>query len=591
MKNFYLFNLVFLSVLISSTILSAQNLSITFNAALSTDLPAGETVCVYLLEREGTGGETVFPLTETSPGNWLATLQFDDNWLALGVTYHYKYCRNYIFNGADEVVNGDETAYRSFTMNSNDTQVNDSIVEWRWWPNDGVVQSINTDAYVTTPPSSLPDDTFQCGVELPDFWDHEFIHSVGATLDRIINSVKADYVEYNPIPEITQFYPKPIIDMHGNNSTPDDDLIQIITEAKSRGLKVYLDPYPWALNVQDNSPNSHSAEWWNAYEQQWRPIILYYAQISEQYGVNVLTFNMWPNRWNVTQDEAAIIEPLAEQLLKDVKQIYSGKIAVEFVPWGPNMDIYGMGDYLKFNIAAFWPYKLSTSFDPTVAEMVANLNTGFDELYTEGPQKWGKPILLSQISASSYNGTVLNQPDWETVSNWLPNDPDVEIDLQEQADVYEAFMEDITQRDWIAGCYSFGYLYQNSIDKEVSIRAKPAEDVLAKWYHWINPNGVTGVDEKQNIPKGFALYQNYPNPFNPSTIINYSIPVNGFVSLNVFNTLGQKIADLVNDKEPAGNYEISFDAQHLTSGIYFYRLSVSSKAKSFTQTKKMIVLK
>ena len=103
---------------------------------------------------------------------------------------------------------------------------------------------------------------------------------------------------------------------------------------------------------------------------------------------------------------------------------------------------------------------------------------------------------------------------------------------------------------------------------------------------------ITDVKEQaKTIPEKYFLSQNYPNPFNPTTIINYSIPVNGFVSLNVFNVLAQKVADLVNDKEPAGNYEISFDAQDLTSGIYFYRLSVISKAKSFTKTKKMILLK
>jgi hypothetical protein len=85
----------------------------------------------------------------------------------------------------------------------------------------------------------------------------------------------------------------------------------------------------------------------------------------------------------------------------------------------------------------------------------------------------------------------------------------------------------------------------------------------------------------------FALEQNYPNPFNPSTVISYQIPVNGTVSLNVYDVLGTKIASLVNEEKPAGNYEVDFDAAALSSGIYFYKL----QAGSFVETRKMILLK
>jgi hypothetical protein len=84
------------------------------------------------------------------------------------------------------------------------------------------------------------------------------------------------------------------------------------------------------------------------------------------------------------------------------------------------------------------------------------------------------------------------------------------------------------------------------------------------------------------------LKQNYPNPFNPSTIIEYSIASsNELVSLKVFDVLGNEIANLVNEKKPAGNYEATFNAQNIPAGVYFYRL----KAGSFDQTRKMILIK
>ncbi|MBN8546470.1 MAG: T9SS type A sorting domain-containing protein [Ignavibacteria bacterium] len=88
-------------------------------------------------------------------------------------------------------------------------------------------------------------------------------------------------------------------------------------------------------------------------------------------------------------------------------------------------------------------------------------------------------------------------------------------------------------------------------------------------------------------PTTFALYQNYPNPFNPSTMIRFSMPVNGNVALNVFNTLGEKVATLLNGQLEAGYHEVSFDAQNLPSGLYFYEI----KAGDFSSIKKMILIK
>ena len=109
-------------------------------------------------------------------------------------------------------------------------------------------------------------------------------------------------------------------------------------------------------------------------------------------------------------------------------------------------------------------------------------------------------------------------------------------------------------------------------------------------------NAATSVEEKGNdiSPSEYILSQNYPNPFNPSTNIKYTIPnvslsgVEGSrVQLKVYDVLGNEIATLVNEYKPAGSYEVEFDAENLSSGIYFYKL----QSGSFTQTKKMILLR
>ncbi|MCZ7609893.1 MAG: YCF48-related protein [Ignavibacterium sp.] len=101
---------------------------------------------------------------------------------------------------------------------------------------------------------------------------------------------------------------------------------------------------------------------------------------------------------------------------------------------------------------------------------------------------------------------------------------------------------------------------------------------------------VTNLTDLENtiiLPFEFSLSQNYPNPFNPSTTINYEIPSQQFVSLKVYDVLGNEVAILVNEDRSAGSYEINFDASNLSSGIYFYQL----KTSEFIQTKKMIYLR
>ena len=86
----------------------------------------------------------------------------------------------------------------------------------------------------------------------------------------------------------------------------------------------------------------------------------------------------------------------------------------------------------------------------------------------------------------------------------------------------------------------------------------------------------------------FSLEQNYPNPFNPTTEIRYSIPNNSFVTLKVYNAIGQIVAELVNNEyKESGSHNVVFDGSNLASGIYFYKL----EAANFVDTRKMVLVK
>ena len=99
-------------------------------------------------------------------------------------------------------------------------------------------------------------------------------------------------------------------------------------------------------------------------------------------------------------------------------------------------------------------------------------------------------------------------------------------------------------------------------------------------------NTITSAEENF-LPSEFILYQNYPNPFNPTTILSFVIRHVSFVSLKIYDVLGNEISTLVNEEKPAGEYEINFIADNLPSGIYFYQL----KSGNYSETKSMILLK
>lgn len=91
-----------------------------------------------------------------------------------------------------------------------------------------------------------------------------------------------------------------------------------------------------------------------------------------------------------------------------------------------------------------------------------------------------------------------------------------------------------------------------------------------------------------DIPVRFSLSQNYPNPFNPTTSIRYEVPKTADVKMEVFSTIGAKVAVLLSDRKSAGSYTIRFEASHLASGMYFYRFTADGKVIS---TQKMLLIK
>ena len=110
------------------------------------------------------------------------------------------------------------------------------------------------------------------------------------------------------------------------------------------------------------------------------------------------------------------------------------------------------------------------------------------------------------------------------------------------------------------------------------------------------PDFVTNIAHQYNqVPTRFALQQNYPNPFNPATTIAFSLPQSGFVTVKVYNLLGEEVANLLEAHKPAGRHAVNFDASTLASGLYYYTLTAgdpsTGSGQAFKQSRKMLLLR
>lgn len=150
--------------------------------------------------------------------------------------------------------------------------------------------------------------------------------------------------------------------------------------------------------------------------------------------------------------------------------------------------------------------------------------------------------------------------------------------------------------EWNCGHLGYMRWWYNHLPRYEGVTA----GVLNNWWHYMidyeeavnlanNTTPIVKIQDNisKQIPSGYFLDKNYPNPFNPTTTISFSLPRAGTVKLKVFNILGREVATLVDKWMMAGRHAVQFDANELSSGVYFYRLSTGN----FQETKKMLLIK
>jgi photosystem II stability/assembly factor-like uncharacterized protein len=193
--------------------------------------------------------------------------------------------------------------------------------------------------------------------------------------------------------------------------------------------------------------------------------------------------------------------------------------------------------------------------------------------------------------ASQNDGIVLSEDNgdsWQEVNSGLnlPYPGIMSIDSEDKIyaassnKVYTSSDNGSTWQNTSSGLSS-GFITSLYVDRDNTALVS----LLGKGIYSTTP--TTSAKTIKNIPSEYILLQNYPNPFNPVTEIEFSLPEESFIKLEIFNSIGEKISTLVSEYLSAGRFKYEWNAEGLPSGVYFYRLS----ANNFVQTKKLLLMK
>ena len=460
---------------------------ILFEVNVPQDTPPGDSIYIQF---NSFGWTPPIPMWAKGNNQWGYKLYGPLNIIGpLG----YRYCRNAQCNSADDAQTaGPSSQGRMITPSIAPQDIKDTVNKWMWPQSAASPTIIATDI-----PSRGPG--FVAGVELQSYYDPNNLAFNPPALQNI-QAIGANWVFYTPSWTYSQLNPLLFSAQPGRDAFW-ADTVNMVSQARAINLNVALFPQPrfattaadfWASAPRDSG-------WWDNWFNHYRAFAVNYADLATQAGAQAIVLG---GDWIAPALPAGTLadgtpsgvpadaEARWQNLIAEVRQHFRGTVLFA-LPYN-NSDIAAPYNILSSVDGVYWLWfvKLSDSPSPNKEDLLAEAGRLLDENLAPVQQAVNKPFVIGlSYPSSTYSATGCIPNGSSGCSDWTAlNRPQadlntVDLDIQQQTDIYDALFNAVNARTWVNGLVSRGYFMPVALqDKSASIHGKPAADLLWYWF-------------------------------------------------------------------------------------------------------------
>lgn len=465
---------------------SGNSAPILFEVSVPSNTPPGENVSIQF---NPYGWMEPFPMWPLGGNRWVYKLYSPLNIIG---SFHYRYCRNDQCGSADDSFTaGAQANSRVANTSLTGQDIKDSVGAWAWWPD-------SEPGAIIAVPINPRKGGFWAGMELASNY-HPNWQSLLPSAMQSMQSLGVNTLVLTPAWTATSvnpltFAPTPGLDPLWG------DVVQSVQYGRAQSLSValYAAPrlFPSTPDFWFQSPRS--AEWWEAWFSRYRAFALYHADLAQQAGAQSLILGgeavmpaipsgLLPN--GAPSGVPADAENRWRGILTEVRQRFSGQVL-----WAhPYRDTLVPAPAFVNQVDAIyllWSAPLTASPGATADTMTEAAVARLDNEVLPFLNAAGKGVVLA-IDYPSATGAAWGCVsaggsgclDWAALARPFPDTPSALLDLKGQADLYQAMLQAVNQRDWVGGLVSRGYYPPAPLrDKSASVRGKPAADLLWYWF-------------------------------------------------------------------------------------------------------------
>jgi hypothetical protein len=460
---------------------------ILFEVTVPSVTPPGDIIYIQF---NPYGWTEPLPMWPLGNNRWAYKLYSPLNMLG---TFYYRYCRNAQCGSADDVTTAGDTAVgRAITTSLVAQDIQDTVTAWKWYENPEPTTLVG--AAITPRPSG-----FVAGVELQPTFRPNWSYYAPQALTNI-QALGANQVVITPSWTYTNLAPLGFAPVPGQDPMWIDSAI-MISQARALGLRVALFPHPQfnesASQFWSTAPRD--ALWWQTWFDRYRAFAVNYADLAAQTGSDTLILG---GDWlqpalpggTLADGSASGVPPDAEirwkTVITEVRQHFGGKVlwALPYTPGSLQTTLSFLQD--TDGIYVLWSAKLTGQPGTSKADLANEAGRLLDNEIAPLASLLNKPVYIAMLYPSATGAATgcpsksqAGCPEWEALSQPSSDTNAQALDLQGQADLYEAMLTAVNGRTWVGGIVSRGFFPPVTLqDKSASTHGKPAADILWYWF-------------------------------------------------------------------------------------------------------------